>query len=219
MDRRPRPPEEILSGKDLAELQHRLSMMSVTAVQDFYQYTHSACRIFPGHFPSAGGHLRARPGVETDAEVAVIYWDSGRKAEWKGLLIEALKSRSYHAKTSQGPLRYLAFVVSVALFGAFQAAQTAQGLIDRLRFDGVKAGDVAQFFEPCRNFNSCISDSPCDLGILQFHHRHSVKVYPKLFIRIRHTFAVPTALRQNNRSTKISQTAPITSSCARGIAH
>ena len=26
----------------------RLSMMSTTAVQDFYQYTHSACRIGPG---------------------------------------------------------------------------------------------------------------------------------------------------------------------------
>jgi hypothetical protein len=53
MARRPRPPEEILTRKDLAELQRRLSMMSVTAVQDFYQYTHSACRIGPGHFPSA----------------------------------------------------------------------------------------------------------------------------------------------------------------------
>jgi hypothetical protein len=53
MARRPRPPEEILTRKDLAELQQRLSMMSITAVQDFYQYTHSACHIFPGHFPSA----------------------------------------------------------------------------------------------------------------------------------------------------------------------
>ena len=97
----------------------------------------------------------------------------------------------YHAKTLQDPLRYLAFVVSVALFGAFQVVQTAQGIIDRLRFDGVKAGDVAQFFEPCRNFNSCISDSPCDLGIFQFHHRHSVKIYPKLFITITHTYTVP----------------------------
>jgi hypothetical protein len=53
MARRPQPPDEVLSRKDLAELQRRLSMMSVTALQDFYQYTHSACRIFPGHFPSA----------------------------------------------------------------------------------------------------------------------------------------------------------------------
>jgi hypothetical protein len=53
MARRPRPPDEVLSRKDLAELQRRLSMMSTTAVQDFYQYTHSACRIGPGHFPSA----------------------------------------------------------------------------------------------------------------------------------------------------------------------
>jgi hypothetical protein len=28
-------------------------MMSITAVQDFYQYAYSACRIGPGHFPSA----------------------------------------------------------------------------------------------------------------------------------------------------------------------
>ncbi len=52
MARQPGEPEEILSRKDLAELQNRLSMMSVTAVQDFYQYIHSTCRIFPGHFPS-----------------------------------------------------------------------------------------------------------------------------------------------------------------------
>jgi hypothetical protein len=113
-----------------------------------------------------------------------------------GLLIEVLKSRRYHAKTFQSPLRNPAVIVSVALFGTFQAVQAAQGIIDRLRFDGVKAGDVAQFFEPCRNFNSCISNSSCDPGILQFHHRHSVKIYPKLFIRIRHTFTVPTAWRQ-----------------------
>ena len=123
----------------------------------------------------------------------MIFGATDAKRNGKQFLIEVLKSRLYHAKTLQSLLRYLAFIVSVALFGAFQAAQTAQGIIDRLRFDGVKAGDVAQFFEPCRNFNSCISDSPCELCILQFHHRHSVKVYPKLFIRIRHTFAVPTA--------------------------
>src|ERR1700730_4995433 len=51
--RRPQPPAAMLSRKDLAKLQPRLSMMSVTAVEDFYQYTHSACRIYPGHFPSA----------------------------------------------------------------------------------------------------------------------------------------------------------------------
>ena len=52
MARRPRPPEEILTRKDTAEPQQRLSMMSITAVQDFYQYTHSAW-IGPSHFPSA----------------------------------------------------------------------------------------------------------------------------------------------------------------------
>src|SRR4029077_14808970 len=51
--RRPRPPDEILSRKDLAELQRKLSMMSVTAVQDFYSSAHMVCRIGPGHFPSA----------------------------------------------------------------------------------------------------------------------------------------------------------------------
>jgi hypothetical protein len=53
MARRPHSPGEVLTKNDLAELQRRLSMMTVTAVEDFYQYTHSACRIFPGHFPSA----------------------------------------------------------------------------------------------------------------------------------------------------------------------
>ena len=53
MARRPRPPDEILTRKDLAELQRRLSMMSPTAVQDFYQSAHMVCRIGPGHFPSA----------------------------------------------------------------------------------------------------------------------------------------------------------------------
>jgi hypothetical protein len=43
----------MLSRKDLAELRRRLSMMSVTAVQDFYQSAHMVCRIGPGHFPSA----------------------------------------------------------------------------------------------------------------------------------------------------------------------
>jgi hypothetical protein len=53
MARRPRPPEEILSRKDLDQLQRRLSMMGMTAVQDFYRSAHFVCRIGPGHFPSA----------------------------------------------------------------------------------------------------------------------------------------------------------------------
>ena len=53
MARRARIADEVLSRKDLAELQRRLSMMSQTAVQDFYQSTHLVCRIGPGHFPSA----------------------------------------------------------------------------------------------------------------------------------------------------------------------
>jgi hypothetical protein len=53
MARRPPSPDEVLTKKDLAELQRRLSMMSQTAVEDFYQSTHMVCRIGPGHFPSA----------------------------------------------------------------------------------------------------------------------------------------------------------------------
>jgi hypothetical protein len=53
MARRPQPPDEVLSRKELTELQRRLSMMSTTAVQDFYQSAYTVCRIGPGHFPSA----------------------------------------------------------------------------------------------------------------------------------------------------------------------
>lgn len=53
MARRPQPPDEVLSRKDLVELQRRLSMMGVTAVQDFYRSAHFVCRIGPCHFPSA----------------------------------------------------------------------------------------------------------------------------------------------------------------------
>jgi hypothetical protein len=53
MARRPRPPDEVLNRKDLAELQLRLSMMGQMAVPDFYRSVHFVCRIGPGHFPSA----------------------------------------------------------------------------------------------------------------------------------------------------------------------
>jgi len=53
MARRPRPPDEILTREELEDLQRRLSKMSITAVQDFYQYTHSADCMFPGRFPTA----------------------------------------------------------------------------------------------------------------------------------------------------------------------
>jgi len=53
MARRPPPADEVLSPTDLAELKQRLSMMGVSAVQDFYRSAHSVCRIGPGHFPSA----------------------------------------------------------------------------------------------------------------------------------------------------------------------
>ena len=53
MARRLRPADEVLSRKDLAELQRRLAMMSQMAVEDFYQSAHMVCRIGPGHFPTA----------------------------------------------------------------------------------------------------------------------------------------------------------------------
>jgi len=53
MARRPRPPDEILTREELEDLQRKLSKMSITAVQDFYQYTHSADCMFPGRFPTA----------------------------------------------------------------------------------------------------------------------------------------------------------------------
>jgi hypothetical protein len=53
MTRRPRGPDEILTRKERADLQYRLSMMGATAVRDFYRSAHCVCRIGPGHFPSA----------------------------------------------------------------------------------------------------------------------------------------------------------------------
>jgi hypothetical protein len=97
--------------------------------------------------------------------------------------------REYHKKPLTMSPCYSRTIRTCRLSTALLKSASSKNLtiIDRLRFDGVKAGDVAQFFEPCRNLNSRISDSPCDLGILQFHHSHSVKVYPKLFITISHT--------------------------------
>ena len=50
---REKPQDEILSRSELADLQRRLSMMSVTAVQDFYRAAHNRCQLDYGHFPSA----------------------------------------------------------------------------------------------------------------------------------------------------------------------
>jgi hypothetical protein len=41
----------MLSRKKLAELQSRLSMMSTSALQDFYRSVHFVCRIGPGALP------------------------------------------------------------------------------------------------------------------------------------------------------------------------
>lgn len=43
----------MLTRKELAELQSRLSMMGTSMLQDFYRNAHFVCRIGPGHFPSA----------------------------------------------------------------------------------------------------------------------------------------------------------------------
>jgi hypothetical protein len=57
MARRPRHPDEVLSlppDEVLSRsVQRRLSMMSVTAVEDFYRAAHHNCRLDPGNFPNA----------------------------------------------------------------------------------------------------------------------------------------------------------------------
>jgi hypothetical protein len=71
MARRPRSPEEILTRKDLEELQRRLSMMSTTAVQDFYPVHPLG---LPGESRALSqpqGDAGARSGVEANAEVAL----------------------------------------------------------------------------------------------------------------------------------------------------
>ena len=50
---RPRPPDQVPSRKEVAELQSRLSMMGTSALQGFYRSAHFVCRIGSGHFPSA----------------------------------------------------------------------------------------------------------------------------------------------------------------------
>jgi hypothetical protein len=70
MARRPRPADEVLSRKDLAELQRRLSMMSVTAVQDFYQSAYGLSHRARA-FPKCAGDPGAGSGMETVEEVAV----------------------------------------------------------------------------------------------------------------------------------------------------
>ena len=53
MARRPPPPDQVLSRAELQELQRRLAMMRVTAVQDFYRAAHDRCRLDYGRLPSA----------------------------------------------------------------------------------------------------------------------------------------------------------------------
>ena len=72
MARRTKPPDEMLTRQDLAELQQRLSMMCVTAVGDFYQSAHLVCRIGPGPFSERESNSGTRAGVEANAGVALI---------------------------------------------------------------------------------------------------------------------------------------------------
>jgi hypothetical protein len=80
---------------------------------------------YPWPLPKALGLLRnsCRPGSRWGSGGDA--WDSGRKSGMEKFLIEVVNPSRCHAKTLQSPLRYLAFIVSVALFGAFQAAQAA----------------------------------------------------------------------------------------------
>ena len=71
MARRPRPPGVVLSRKDLVDLQRRLSMMSQTAVQDFYQSAYFVCGTRARAFPQREGNPGVGAGVETNAEVAL----------------------------------------------------------------------------------------------------------------------------------------------------
>lgn len=67
---RARPPDEVLSRKEVAELQSRLSMMGTSALQGFYRSAHFVCRIGSGHFPNAGDSGAGRR-LEAAREMAV----------------------------------------------------------------------------------------------------------------------------------------------------
>jgi hypothetical protein len=47
------PPTNVLTRSELAELNLRLSRISVTALQDFYHAAHYRCRCDMGYFPNA----------------------------------------------------------------------------------------------------------------------------------------------------------------------
>ena len=66
MARRPEVAKHVLNRQDLADLNRRLSTMSVTAVRDFYHSAHLACRLDGDRVPSARKYSRACPGVETN---------------------------------------------------------------------------------------------------------------------------------------------------------
>ena len=53
MARRPEVAKHVLNRQDLADLNRRLSAMSVTAVRDSYHSAHLACRLDGERVPSA----------------------------------------------------------------------------------------------------------------------------------------------------------------------
>jgi hypothetical protein len=75
--------DDVLSEKDLKEVQRCLALLSSQHVEDLYRETHRACCLQEGRLPQRAIPPRTRPGVETDEEVEVIFWDSGHKVEWK----------------------------------------------------------------------------------------------------------------------------------------
>jgi hypothetical protein len=91
----PPPPDEILSHKELAEWQSRLSMMATLALQDFYESAYIVCRIGPGHFTSEGAS-RAGHSLETAEEVASI--------AARGLQAE-MRTDCWHSVTESKQLR------------------------------------------------------------------------------------------------------------------
>ena len=73
MARRPKPDEEVLSWRELSALRERLQMMRGTPVQDFYRGAHIACRNRTRALSKPEKYSGARSGLETDAEVALIF--------------------------------------------------------------------------------------------------------------------------------------------------
>jgi hypothetical protein len=68
--RRPQPPDQMLSRKELAELQSRLPMMGTSILQDFHRSAHFVCRIGPGALPQREGGSGVGRRLEAAQEMA-----------------------------------------------------------------------------------------------------------------------------------------------------